>query len=78
MFIQYYSEGQRLLVEMRMIKTQKIFSLSLMVRVIRHRTPIDETGLAESTGVEGKIQPSHHSTIQRANAKTVSFIFREV
>jgi hypothetical protein len=43
-----------------------------MVRVIYHRAPIDETGLADSTGVEGKVQPCHRSTFQRENAKTVS------
>jgi hypothetical protein len=45
---------------------------------ICHRALVDETGLLNSTGVESKVQLSHHPASQKGDAKTACFIFTEV
>lgn len=50
----------------------------LIPTTIRHRIPVDGTGLADRTGLESKEQLSHHPTFRWEDAKTVRSLFREV
>ena len=60
------------------LKARRYGSSFLTAKLICHRAPIDETGLADSTRVKGEVEPRHRSAFHREKAETVSFLLGKV